>query len=57
LKTELATLASKRDEDLLKVLMQQNGVTKKNIKVLTAPAGELSAYKGKAMYKVTVDVQ
>lgn len=57
LKTELATLASKRDEDLLKVLMQQNGVTKKNIKVFTAPAGELSAYKGKAMYKVTVDVQ
>ena len=57
LKTELASLASKRDEDLLKVLLQQNGVTKKNIKVLTAPAGELSAYKGKAMYKVTVDVQ
>ena len=57
LKTELATLASKRDEDLLKVLLQQNGVTKKNIKVLTAPAGELSGYKGKAMYKVTVDVQ
>ena len=57
LKTELASLASKRDEDLLKVLLQQNGVTKKNIKVLTAPAGELSGYKGKAMYKVTVDVQ
>ena len=57
LKTELATLASKRDEDLLKVLMQQNGVTKKNIKVITAPAADLANHNRKAMYKVTVDVQ
>ena len=37
--------------------MQQNGVTKKNIKVITAPAGALNSHNRKAMYKVTVDVQ
>lgn len=57
LKKELAELAAKRNDDLLKVLMQQNGVTKKNIKVITAPAGALNSHKGKAMYKVTIDVQ
>ena len=57
LKKELSELAAKRNDDLLKVLMQQNGVTKKNIKVITAPAGALNSHKGKAMYKVTIDVQ
>ena len=57
LKKELAELAAKRNDDLLKVLMQQNGVTKKNIKVITAPASALSSHNRKAMYKVTVDVQ
>jgi hypothetical protein len=57
LKKELAELAAKRNDDLLKVLMQQNGVTKKNIKVITAPAGVLNSHRGKAMYKVTIDVQ
>lgn len=57
LKKELAELAAKRNGDLLKVLMQQNGVTKKNIKVITAPAGALNSHNRKAMYKVTVDVQ
>ena len=57
LKKELAELAAKRNDDLLKVLMQQNGVTKKNIKVITAPAGALNSHNRKAMYKVTVDVQ
>lgn len=57
LKKELAELAVKRNDDLLKVLMQQNGVTKKNIKVITAPAGALNSHNRKAMYKVTVDVQ
>ena len=57
LKKELAELAAKRNDDLLKVLMQQNGVTKKNIKVITAPAGALNSHRGKAMYKVTIDVQ
>ncbi len=57
LRKELSTMADKRNQDLLKVLMQQNGVTKKNIKVITAPASALSSHRGKAMYKVTVDVQ
>ena len=57
LKKELAELAAKRNDDLLKVLMQQNGVTKKNIKVITAPAADLANHNRKAMYKVTVDVQ
>lgn len=57
LRKELGTLAEKRNQDLLKVLLQQNGVTKKNIKVITAPASALSSHRGKAMYKVTVDVQ
>ena len=57
LKKELAELATKRNQDLLKVLQQQAGVTKKNVKVITAPAGSLSSHRGKPMYKVTVDVQ
>lgn len=57
LRKELGDLATKRNQDLLKVLMGQNGVTKKNIKVITAPASALSSHRGKAMYKVTVDVQ
>lgn len=57
LRTELAALAKKRNEDLLKVLTQQKGVTKKNVQVITAPAGTLGSYRGKPMYKVTIDVQ
>lgn len=57
LRKELSTLAEGRNQDLLKVLSQQNGVTKKNIKVITAPANQLSSHRGKAMYKVSVDVQ
>ena len=57
LRTELAALAKKRNEDLLKVLTQQKGVTKKNVQVITAPAGALGSYRGKPMYKVTIDVQ
>ena len=56
-KKELADLAAKRNDDLLKVLQQQKGVTKKNLKVITAPADGLASHRGKAMYKVTVDVQ
>ncbi|MBO4435936.1 MAG: DUF748 domain-containing protein [Fibrobacter sp.] len=57
LRKELADLAAKRNDDLLKVLQQQKGVTKKNIKVITAPADGLTKHRGKSMYKVTVDVQ
>ena len=57
LRKELADLAAKRNDDLLKVLQQQKGVTKKNLKVITAPADGLASHRGKAMYKVTVDVQ
>lgn len=57
LRKELSSLAEGRNQDLLKVLSQQSGVTKKNIKVITAPANQLSSHRGKAMYKVSVDVQ
>ncbi len=57
LRKEISALAEQRNQDLLKVLQQQKGVTKKNIKVNTAPANKLSSHRGKAMYKVTVDVQ
>jgi len=57
LQQELASLATKRNEDLLKVLKQQKGVTAKNLKVITAPKGNLNSYRGKPMYKISVDIQ
>ena len=57
LRKEIAALAETRNQELLKVLLQQKGVTKKNIKVMTAPANLLSSHRGKALYKVVVDVQ
>ncbi|SHK59858.1 DUF748 domain-containing protein [Fibrobacter sp. UWB12] len=53
----LPQMASKRNADLLKVLRAQPGITKKNLKVITAPRDALRNYKDKPMYKVTVDVQ
>ena len=53
----LPQMAVKRNADLLKVLREQSGVTKKNVKVITAPRDQLRSYKGKPMYKVTIDVQ
>ena len=53
----LPQMASKRNADLLKVLRAQPGVTKKNLKVITAPRDALRSYKDKPMYKVDVDVQ
>ena len=53
----LPQMASKRNNDLLKVLRAQPGVTKKNLKVITAPRDALRGYKDKPMYKVNVDVQ
>ena len=53
----LPQMATKRNADLLKVLREQHGITKKNVKVITAPKSALRSYKGKPMYKVTVDVQ
>ena len=52
---DLTDLASKRNQELLKVLKQQTGVTAKNLKVQTAKG--LNSYRGKPMYKVTVDVK
>ena len=52
---DLTDLASKRNQELLKVLKQQKGVTAKNLKVQTAKG--LNSYRGKPMYKVTVDVK
>ena len=57
LRKEISALAETRNQELLKVLQQQNGVTKTNVQVITAPASKLSSHRGKAMYKVTVDVQ
>ncbi len=53
----LPQMATKRNNDLLKVLRAQPGVTKKNLKVITAPRDALRCYKDKPMYKVDVDVQ
>ncbi len=53
----LPQMASKRNADLLKVLRAQPGITKKNVKVITAPRESLRKYKDKPMYKVEVDLQ
>ncbi len=53
----LPEMANKRNADLLKVLRGQAGVTKKNLKVISAPRESLRSYKGKPMYKVIVDLQ
>ncbi|MBP5769431.1 MAG: DUF748 domain-containing protein [Fibrobacter sp.] len=53
----LPQMAAKRNADLLKVLREQPGITKNNVKVVTAPRDQLRSYKGKPMYKVTIDVQ
>ena len=53
----LPKMAAQRNADLLKVLRAQPGVTKKNLKVITAPRESLRNYKDKPMYKVDVDVQ
>ena len=52
---DLTDLANKRNQELLNVLKQQKGVTAKNVKVQTAKG--LNSYRGKPMYKVTVDVK
>lgn len=57
LRQELSDMAEKRNQEMQKILLQQSGITAKNIKVTTAPKSELNSYKGKAMYKVTIDVQ
>ena len=57
LKAELAAKAEKRNADLLRALRQQSGVTEANVKVVTAPAGALARHKGKAMYKVTLEME
>ena len=55
LEKEILDLADKRNQELLKTLQQQPGVTKKNVTVTTAPRGALT--QRKAMYKVQIDVQ
>lgn len=57
LEKELFELSNKRNQELLKTLQQQKGVTKKNVTITTAPRGELAKYKGKPAYKVQLDVQ
>lgn len=55
LEKEILAMADARNQELLKALQQQPGVTKKNVTVTTAPRGALT--QRKAMYKVQVDVQ
>lgn len=57
LEKELLEMANKRNQELLKTLQQQKGVTKKNVTITTAPRSELAKHKGKPAYKVQVDVQ
>ena len=52
---EILAMAEARNQELLKTLQQQPGVTKKNLTVTTAPRGALT--QRKAMYKVQIDVQ
>ena len=55
LEKEVLAMAEARNQELLKTLQQQPGVTKKNVTVTTAPRGALT--QRKAMYKVQIDVQ
>lgn len=57
LEKELLEKANKRNQELLKTLQQQKGVTKKNVTITTAPRSELAKHKGKPAYKVQLDVQ
>lgn len=57
LEKELLDMAAKRNTELLKTLQQQSGVTKKNVTVTTAPRSQLVNHKGKANFKVQIDVQ
>ena len=52
---EILAMAEARNQELLKTLQQQPGVTKKNLTITTAPRGSLT--QKKAMYKVQIDVQ
>lgn len=52
---EILAMAEARNQELLKTLQQQPGVTKKNVTVTTAPRGSLT--QKKAIYKVQIDVQ
>ena len=55
LEKEILEMAEARNQELLKTLQQQPGVTKKNVTVTTAPRSALTTKK--AMYKVQIDVQ
>lgn len=57
LQKDVNAIAAKRNAELNKILRQQHGINAKNIRVITAPRDTLSSYRGKPMYKVTVDVQ
>lgn len=57
LEKEIFAMANKRNQEMLKVLQQQKGITKKNLQVITAPRADLVNYKGKPAYKVQLDVQ
>ncbi len=57
LEKELLSMADKRNQELLKTLQQQKGVTKNNVSVTTANRGELARHKGKPAFKAQLDVQ
>lgn len=50
-------MADKRNQEMMKTLQQQKGVTQKNLQVITAPRKDLVNYKGKPAYKVQLDLQ
>ena len=55
LEKEVLAMADARNQELLKVLQQQPGVTRKNLTVTTAPRGALT--RKKALYKVQIDME
>lgn len=57
LEKEILSNANKRNQEMLRTLQKQKGVTKKNVKVITAPRKDLVKHKGKPMYKVLLDVK
>ncbi|MCQ2096618.1 MAG: DUF748 domain-containing protein [Fibrobacter sp.] len=57
LEKEILDKANRRNQEMLRYLLQQPGVTKKSVKVLTAPRKDLVKHRGKPMYKIVLDVK
>ena len=57
LEKELLDMASRRSQELQKTLLQQKGISSKNVTVKTASKGELARFRGKAAFKINLDVK